>query len=172
MTFTPIGFLPIPPASIVIMHVPVIIGGVLLGYGAGALLGGMFGVLSMVRAVIAPAPGIDFLFNPAASGNPLGSIVMAVLPRILLGLTAAALYRLLAKKAPPTLAVGVAAAVASLVHSFGVLSLLAIIFSAFPLVEVLGMIVGVNGLLELVVGVLLSTAICRVLLATKKQQSK
>ncbi|MEG0754018.1 MAG: ECF transporter S component, partial [Angelakisella sp.] len=93
MGFTPLGMIQIPPVSITLMHIPVIIGGILLGYGAGAFLGGAIGVLSIIRSTFAAAGPIDLLFNPAVSGNPLGSIVMALLPRILLGVAAVFIYR-------------------------------------------------------------------------------
>ncbi|MEG1943336.1 MAG: ECF transporter S component, partial [Angelakisella sp.] len=151
MGFTPLGMLQVPPVSITLMHIPVIIGGILLGYGAGAFLGGAIGVLSMIRATFAAAGPIDLLFNPAVSGNPIGSIVMAVLPRILLGIVAVFVYRVLTAKTKlkPAICIGAAAVVASLCHSFGVLSLLSLLFSALPFKAVFGTLIGINGMLEM-----------------------
>lgn len=73
--FTPLGFIMVPPVSITILHIPVILGAVLFGPGCGALLGFEFGLISMVRAIMAPTPPIDMLFSPAASGAPVQSIV-------------------------------------------------------------------------------------------------
>lgn len=81
--FTPLGFIMVPPVSITILHIPVILGAVLFGPGCGALLGFEFGLISMVRAIMAPTPPIDMLFSPAASGAPVQSIVMCILPRVL-----------------------------------------------------------------------------------------
>ena len=87
--FTPLGFIMVPPVSITILHIP---GAVLFGPGCGALLGLEFGLISMVRAIMAPTPPIDMLFSPAASGAPVQSIVMCILPRVLLGVIAGALF--------------------------------------------------------------------------------
>ena len=47
MAFTPLGFIMIPPISITILHIPVIIGAILMGPTYGGILGGAFGVLAM-----------------------------------------------------------------------------------------------------------------------------
>lgn len=169
MAFTPLGMVQIPPVSITIMHIPVIIGGVLMGYGAGAFLGGAFGVLSMIRATFAAAGPVDLAFNPAVSGNPLGSILMAILPRVALGLLAALVYRLLKKHSTPSFAICAAAVVASLAHSFGVLALLSILFATFPLSEVFGIIIGFNGILELAAAAVVGTAVCAGIMRYQKR---
>lgn len=171
LTFTPIGMIQIPPVSITIMHIPVIVGGILLGYGAGAFLGGAFGCLSMIRATFAAAGPVDLLFNPAVSGNPLGSIVMAVLPRILLGLVAGGVYQLLSHRVKkPTVAMIGAIVPACLVHSFGVLGLLSVLFRAMPFKAVFDSIIAFNGLIELGAAVVIGTAVCRAVLAAQKRK--
>lgn len=50
--FTPLGFIMVPPVSITILHIPVILGAVLFGPGCGALLGFEFGLISMVLSLI------------------------------------------------------------------------------------------------------------------------
>ena len=50
MAFTPLGFIMIPPISITILHIPVIIGAILMGPTYGGILGGAFGVLAMIKA--------------------------------------------------------------------------------------------------------------------------
>ena len=94
LTFTPLGFLIVPPVSITFLHIPVIIGAILMGTKSGAILGGAFGILSMIRASFSSNP-IDLLFSPFASGAPVQSIIMCIIPRILLGVIAALLYKLL-----------------------------------------------------------------------------
>lgn len=172
MAFTPIGMLQVPPVSITLMHMPVIIGGILLGYGAGAFLGGAFGVLSIIRSTFAAAGPIDLLFNPAVSGNPLGSLVMALLPRILLGVVAVLVYRLLTGKTKlkPAIAMGIASAVATVIHSFGVLGMLSIFFAAFPFAEVFATLIGINCILETVAAAVICTAVCRGVTAAQKRK--
>ena len=44
LTFTPLGFIMIPPVSITVLHIPVIVGAILTGKKGGAVLGGVFGI--------------------------------------------------------------------------------------------------------------------------------
>lgn len=168
MGFTPLGMIQVPPVSITLMHIPVIIGGILLGYGGGAFLGAAIGVLSIIRSTFAAAGPIDLLFNPAVSGNPIGSIIMAIVPRILLGLTVVLVYRLLCKtKFNTTLSIAVAAVAATVVHSFGVLSLLSLLFSALPFAGVFETLIGFNCILEAIAAAVVGTAVCRGVMASQ-----
>lgn len=171
MAFTPLGMLQIPPVSLTIMHIPVIIGGILMGWKAGAFLGGAFGVLSIIRSTFAAAGPVDMAFNPALSGNPLGSLVMAIVPRVLLGVTAALVYRLVLKLGGgrQTVSLIAASVAACLVHSFGVLWLLSTFFSLLTLKEVFEAIIAFNGIIELAVAVVASVAVCRAVLAAREK---
>lgn len=160
--FTPIGFIMIPPVSITLMHIPVIIGAILLGPLDGAILGGVFGCISLFKAITTPGGPVDLLFSPAASGAPLASLVMCLVPRILLGVIAALVYRAFKNtKARPELGIGAAAAVATISHTVMVLGCLWMFFQAIPLKEVFLTIIGVNGLCELAAAVILSVFVCR-----------
>ncbi|MEI3130221.1 MAG: ECF transporter S component [Oscillospiraceae bacterium] len=48
LAFTPLGLIDLPLIKATILHVPVIIGAVLLGWRKGTLLGGVFGLASLV----------------------------------------------------------------------------------------------------------------------------
>lgn len=78
-----LGFIPVPtPAgAVTIMHVPTILGGVVAGPGVGALVGFIFGLMSFLRA------GAPMFADP----------LVAILPRILIGVTAGYTYRALAR---------------------------------------------------------------------------
>ena len=164
--FTPLGFIIVPPVSITIMHIPVIIGAILFGPSAGALLGCTFGIISMIKAIMVPTPPIDMLFSPFASGEPFWSLVMCFVPRILLGVIAGGLYLLFKQlcRGRQTPAIGIAAAVATISHTMLVLGCLWLFFKALPLKQVFLTIVGVNGLLELCAAIVLSILVCRPLL--------
>lgn len=77
---TGIGFIPIYPFEIVIMMVPVIIGAVSLGKGAGAFLGGMFGITSVMQCFGKSAVGMLIL-----SMNPFYTVVLNIGVRVLVG---------------------------------------------------------------------------------------
>jgi len=52
LAYTPLGFINIPPVSITTMHIPVIIGSIMLGPIYGAILGFSFDLISLIKASI------------------------------------------------------------------------------------------------------------------------
>lgn len=162
LALTPLGFIMIPPVAITIMHIPVIIGAVLLGPLDGAILGGAFGVMSMLKATFAAASPVDIMFSPFISGKPLQSLIMCVVPRILLGIIAALVFRAFCKAGKDgAMAMGISAGIAALCHSLLVLGCLWLFFSAMPLREVFLTIATLNGVLELAAAILVTAAVCR-----------
>lgn len=89
---TPLGFIPIGPTRATIMHIPVIIGAIMEGPMVGGLVGLIFGVFSVLQALMNPTP-ISFMFL-----NPLISIV----PRILIGIVSYYVYVLFKKMGSKT----------------------------------------------------------------------
>ena len=51
---TPLGMIQLPVVKATTVHIPVILGAVLLGPFAGAILGGTFGICSMISNTMAP----------------------------------------------------------------------------------------------------------------------
>ena len=91
MTFTPIGFPQIPLiGSATIVHIPVIVGSILMGPKYGAILGFIFGLGSMIFASTLSLALNAFAFTPLRpvpctdSGSPW-ALVIAFVPRILVG---------------------------------------------------------------------------------------
>lgn len=85
-----LGFIPIGPINATTLHIPVIIASIVLGPKIGAFLGGVFGIISMIRNTIILSP-ISFVFSPfiPVIGTDQGSwkaIIVAMVPRILLGI--------------------------------------------------------------------------------------
>ena len=60
---TPIGMIQLPIVKATTVHIPVIIGAILLGPAAGAILGGIFGICSMISNTTAPTL-LSFAFSP------------------------------------------------------------------------------------------------------------
>ena len=101
LVVTPLGYIPIGPLNATTMHIPVIIAGIILGKKAGAELGFVFGLTSMIKATI--QPGItSFCFSPfvtigTISGN-YKSLLIAFVPRILLGYLAGLIFEIMKNK--------------------------------------------------------------------------
>lgn len=133
MAFTPIGYIPVGALSITTMHLPVILGGILVGPAFGAAMGFVFGFTSFIRATF--EPGVtSFVFSPfitvgGISGN-FNSLIICFVPRILLGLCSGLLFRALAKhckgKAVPCM---VSAGVCTMMHTFLVLGGILVFFA-------------------------------------------
>lgn len=49
LVVTPLGYIPIGPLNATTMHIPVIIAGIVLGKKAGAELGFVFGLTSLIK---------------------------------------------------------------------------------------------------------------------------
>lgn len=79
------------PLSFVL--VPIVIGAVMLGPGAGALLGFLFGVITVVMGVLSD-PFTQYLF----ADNPAATIVLCLLKGTAAGLVPGLLYKLIARK--------------------------------------------------------------------------
>ena len=90
--------LPIIKATTV--HIPVIIGAILLGPSAGAMLGAVFGLCSLISNTMAPTL-LSFAFSPfmSTTGIPgaLKAIWISVGCRVLIGVVAGWLWNFLQK---------------------------------------------------------------------------
>ena len=60
---TPLGMIQLPIIKATTVHIPVIIGAILFGPLAGAILGGVFGICSLVSNTMAPTL-LSFAFSP------------------------------------------------------------------------------------------------------------
>lgn len=143
--------------EITTIHIAVILGAAVLGKKNGALIGGIWGVTCLLRA----------LTNTALYGlflNPLISVV----PRIAVGFVAGLLSeKLLKTKLPKALALSITAAVSTLTNTVlvlgaiylfgGTMNLYADIFELVK--SVFMTIIGINGIIELLGAVILVPAI-------------
>ena len=166
---TPLGFIDVPPVSITTMHIPVIVGSIVLGYKYGSVLGLSFGTFSLLRAILKPSP-TAYMFSMALSGKPLESFILCVVPRILLGILPGLLYIAFKKlHVPERVSVGITAAISTVVHTFSVLFCMMIFFGATNIAKIFAAIVGVNGVLEVIAATVISVAICNPLIKLFKR---
>lgn len=178
MGITGIGFIPLPVIKATTMHIPVIIGAVLLGPAAGGILGAVFGLCSIW--VNTTTPGLlSFAFSPFMSNEGLAGVVkslwIALGCRILLGVIAGWLWRLLHEWIKQDyVALPVTAVISTLCHTLLVMGsiyvLLAEQYAAaknVALTAVFGLVMGTvtaSGIPEAIAAVILVTVIGKALL--------
>lgn len=183
MTLIPfLGYIPLGVIRATIIHVPVIIGSILLGPKKGAVLGFLFGLTSLLTNTFNPTI-TSFVFTPFYSaaglgGNPL-SLVICFVPRILVGVVPYYVYQLFTKKCfrkkAHVVAIGVAGIAGAMTNTLLVMNMIYLFFGqsyaaakeiAFSQLYTTAIlpVVGVNGVLEAVVSAVLVTAITKPLL--------
>ena len=120
MGLSGIGFIPLPFMKATIMHIPVIIGAILEGPVVGASVGLVFGLFSIYQNITAPTLLSPIFMNP----------IVAIIPRMLIGITAYYVYKLIVNKFnKPKVASGVAAFLGTLTNTAGVLGLTYLLFA-------------------------------------------
>lgn len=98
MAFVPfLGYIPLGFMNATIIHIPVIIGAILLGPRGGAFLGLVFGLTSLWKNTFMPNP-TSFVFSPfvtiGGNGGNGFSLIICLVPRILIGIVAYYVYQL------------------------------------------------------------------------------
>ena len=178
LTATGIGLIPLPLIKATTLHIPVILGAVLLGPLAGGVLGGVFGLCSMWTNTTAPGL-LSFAFSPfmSMSGLPgaLKAIWISVGCRILIGVVAGWLWVFLQKlKVKDLAALPIVGVVGSMTNTVSVMG--SIYFLLRPeyaevknvgVEAVLGLIIGVvgtSGVAEAVAALILVAGIGKALL--------
>lgn len=74
---TPLGMIQLPIIKATTVHIPVIVGAILLGPMAGGILGAVFGICSLISNTMAPTL-LSFAFSPFMSMTGIGGAVKAV----------------------------------------------------------------------------------------------
>lgn len=180
---TPLGMIQLPIIKATTVHIPVIIGAILLGPLAGAILGGVFGICSMISNTVAPTL-LSFAFSPFLAEDLIGALKtlwIAVGCRVLIGVVAGWLWIGLRKlRLSPWIALPVTGFVGSLTNTVFVMGsiyvLLASQYAAAKEVArgaVWGLImttVTASGIPEAIAAAVLVTALGRVLLVFFRKQ--
>lgn len=161
MTFTPIGLIDLPLIKATILHVPVIIGAILMGPKKGAFLGAVFGIASLIKNTLIPS-ALSFAFSPfiPVPGTDSGSfwaVVISIIPRMLIGSAAWLVYKGIEKLAGSkiwfrTVGAVIAGAFGAVVNTGLVMGLIYIVFkdayatmSGIPVDAVMAAILGIVG---------------------------
>lgn len=182
-----LGYIPLGIIRATTIHIPVIIGSLLLGPKKGAVLGGMFGLTSLINNTINPTV-TSFVFSPVLAMEMAGlkgaamSLVICFIPRILIGIVPYYVYagiRTLMKKGKASMvpALGAAGIAGSLTNTLLVMNLIYVLFGEqyaaakeMPYEALYGSIlaiIGANGVPEAIVAAVLVVAIGRVFLKSR-----
>lgn len=171
LSFLPfVGYIPLGFTNATTIHIPVILGSILLGPKRGAVLGGVFGLTSLINNTLYPKV-TSFVFTPFFSGGVaeggIGSLVICFVPRILVGVVPYYVYKFLSRRdRRRPLALAVAGFAGSLTNTLLVMNLIYLLFgeqwaaaqgkaSEFLYGVILG-VIGVNGVPEAIVAALLT----------------
>ena len=177
MAVTPIGFIPVGAINITTMHLPVILSSIILGPAYGAMMGFVFGMISMLRSTF--APGItSFCFSPfitvgGVHGN-LASLFIAFVPRITLGVLPFYAYVAMRRlKLSRTLASMISAGANTLFHTLFVMDSIWIFFgkeyanaAGIGVGAVIMTVLTSNGILEIILACIVIPALVRALKPT------
>lgn len=178
MGMTGIGFIPLPVIKATTMHIPVILGAVLLGPAAGAVLGGVFGLCSIWANTTSPGL-LSFAFSPfmTTEGLPgvLKSLWIALGCRILLGVIAGWLWKGMKKLLKQDyLALPVTAAVSTVCHTILVMGSIYVLLARqyaeaknVAITAVFGLVIGTvtaSGIPEAIIAAVLVTVVGKALL--------
>ena len=185
MAFT-VGYIPLGFMNATIIHIPVIIGAILLGPVEGGILGFVFGLTSLINNTVRPNI-TSFVFTPFYSLDPrfsgsFKSILICFVPRILIGVIAALLFRALMKtKLNKGVSLAITGFIGSMVNTVFVMGGIYFLYGESyaeakgmgfsALFKVIMGVVGVNGVPEAIVAAILTAAITApVMKYLKKQQ--
>lgn len=182
---TPLGMIQLPIIKATTVHIPVILGAILLGPGAGAILGAVFGICSLVSNTMAP-PLLSFAFSPflSTTGIPgaLKAIWISVGCRILIGVAAGWLWVLFTKiKLNQFVALPIVGFVGSMVNTVTVMGSIYFLFAQqyaeakeVALTAVFGLVMGTvtaSGIPEAIAAAILVLALGKVLVVVFRKMN-
>ena len=180
---TPLGMIQLPIIKATTVHIPVIIGAVLFGPLAGAILGGVFGICSLISNTMAPTL-LSFAFSPflSTTGIPgvLKALWISIGCRILIGVVAGWLWILLEKfHTNQTISLPVVGFVGSMVNTIAVMGSIYLLFAQqyaeakeVAVTAVWGLVMGTvtaSGIPEAIAAAILVLALWKVLLKFTKK---
>lgn len=178
---TPLGMIQLPIIKATTVHIPVIIGAVLLGPMAGGILGFVFGVCSLISNTMAPTL-LSFAFSPfmSTTGIPgaIKAIWVSVGCRILIGVAAGWIWILFRKvKLNQIIALVLTGFLGSMVNTVTVMGSIYILFAQqyaeakeVAVTAVWGLVIGTvtaSGIPEAIVAAILVAFIGKVLLSSR-----
>ncbi len=175
---TPLGMIQLPVIKATTTHIPVILGAILFGPLAGSILGGVFGICSVVSNTTAPTL-LSFAFSPFLSTTGLVGAVkalwVAVGCRIMIGVVAGWLWIALKKlRCSDLIALPIVGFIGSMTNTVFVMGSIYLLFAQqyaaakdVPMTAVFGLVMGTvtgAGVLEAIAALVLVSVIGKALL--------
>ncbi|MEF2836759.1 MAG: ECF transporter S component [Oscillospiraceae bacterium] len=186
MGMTGIGFIPLPVIKATTMHIPVILGAILLGPKAGGILGALFGMCSIWANTTTPGL-LSFAFSPFMTTEGLPGVAkslwIALGCRVLFGIITGWLWLIFSNAFKREyVALPITAAIATICHTLLVMGsiyvLLAQQYAAAKNVgisAVFGLVMGTvtaSGIPEAIIAAVLVTVIGKALLNLMARSKK
>ena len=180
---TPLGMIQLPIVKATTVHIPVIIGAILLGPTAGAILGFVFGMCSLISNTMAPTL-LSFAFSPFMSTTgilgAIKAIWISVGCRILIGVVAGWVWILLKKiKLNQIASLAITGFLGSMVNTITVMGSIYFLFAKqyaeakeVAVTAVWGLVMGTvtaSGIPEAIAAAVLVAIVTKVLLRIRKE---
>ncbi len=181
MAFTPLGYLKVGLIEITFITIPVVIGAIILGPTAGAILGGVFGITSFIQCF-----GISAFGTLLFGINPVLTIITCLIPRILVGFLTGVIFKALHKIDKTKIAsYGISSLCGALLNTILFMTCIVVFFwkngdflttmkdwklPTATAWKFLIAFVGVNGLIEACVTFVVGGALAKVLASVKKSR--
>lgn len=167
MTFTPLGYMKIGALEITFIMIPVVIGAIILGPGAGAFLGGVFGITSFAQCF-----GLSAFGTALLGINPFLTFILCMVPRVLMGWFAGLIFKAFYKiDKTKIISFAVASLSGALLNTVLFVGALILFFgnSAYlrqfgdSIIAIIGVLVTVNALVEAIVCLIVGAAVSKAL---------
>lgn len=155
--------IPIKPT---LVHIPVIIASIIYGPQIGSILGLLMGIISVITNTVILLP-TSYLFSPFVDHGNIYSLIIAIVPRVLIGVVPYFVYKILSNRVGLVLS----GLLGSLTNTVFVLGGIFIFFSSVfggNIKALLAGVVSTNAIAEMVISAIVVTAIIPSLSKLKK----
>lgn len=166
MAFTPLGYLKTLGLEITFITIPVIIGAIVIGPKAGALLGCIFGLTSFVQCFGMSAFGATLL-----AINPFYTFITCVVTRTLMGCLTGVIFKALKGNKKNFAPYGVSSLCGALLNTLFFMSAIILLFGNseyilglrgnMSIIKFVIAFIGINGLIEAIACFVIAAAISK-----------
>ncbi len=174
LTFTSFGYIKVGVLEITLMHLPVIVGAIVMGPGSGAFLGLVFGLSSFAQCFMGSPLG-TFLVQL----SPLRTFIVCVIPRLLMGYLVGVIFLAIRRTNLTKTAYVVASLSGALLNTIFFMGSLFLLFGSYPsflsflgtdkvTLAFIASMIGINGVLEAAICIPFGFAVERIMHAINR----